>query len=190
MFNCFTIDKNGISEGISPDAFDCILADSSGPVAVAEVGFVPAVKGLSADLSCPQFGLAFLKKIDRKTAKPMPGALVAIDPATWLPATPECSAELLDPCGNEELALMFMPDAYEARLASAIPGKPAVVHVPKGACKPVLDSRSKAEMLLGSLGVPQASIFTAPQVSRPSAPKAREAASKRTAKARATRAAR
>lgn len=183
MLLCYTIDKSGVSEGIPEDAFDCILSDTPGPVMAAELRLVPTVDGLSGGLDDAQLCLAFAKKTDPKSRTPEHGALVSVDPSNWFPADGKCSAVLLDPCGNDSNALMYLPDDGSVLLRATAPGKPKVLSIPPGGNRPVLSLIQPAELALRAIGVTAEALFGAPEPVSPKAlPKARRAASRKPAR--------
>lgn len=183
MLLCYTIDKGGVSKGIPEGAFDCILADTPGPVMAAELKLIPAVEGLSGGLNDAQLCLAFARKTDPNGRKPEHGALVSVNPLCWVPASGKCSAVLLDPCGNGLNALMYLPDDGSILLRATTPGKPKVLSVPPSGHVPVMASMDQATLSLLSLGFTVEALFGAPEPVSPKAlPKARRAASRKPAR--------
>lgn len=181
MFFCFSVDKNGVSEGIPADDYDCLLADGDGLVSGAELRFVPALDNVPDPSE--QLCLAFLRKTDG--GSPEPGAVVSVDPSAWALASDRCGVRLLHPCGRGRNALLLLDDSGVPALRSVWEGRQFNVHVPRGGHVPVMSPRSEAASLLDALGVDQDELFSGPRESRPAGPKARKAASRKPAKAAA-----
>lgn len=163
---CFTIDKDTLSDGIDPDAHDCLLAAGGHPVASAVVRMVPVLPPGSTDLRTKaQLSLSFvLESPDDK----QPGCILSVDPREWNVCLADNPMVLLDPCGPGGRALLMLPPGEDNLLVSMKDA--ATVLGTDDAGRPVVRKTSRAMLMLSALGAKLEATAATPAPGSPRSP--------------------
>lgn len=168
-FKCFTLNKEGIKEGIPVDEYECIIADTKAKtIKTADLKLVPVLPYTQPTLEhTAHLSLAFLKEADEAT-EISPGIILSVDPYAWRICMSLTNLTLLDPCGFTGYVLLFIPPESPNVLISA--DKTMRVFGTNKSGEPEIRVTNRAASMLQAIGINVKDLF--PDYELPARPKA------------------
>ena len=155
MFRCYTLAKDGVSEGIDTESFECIVSEKPGTMKLADLQLLPVLPGIKPDPGTIQLCLSFLHDCTGSTDKPDTGAILSVDPLVWRMCTEKSPMRLLDPSGSNGHVLLLI-QAHGANLfVNAF--CPTMVVGSDFTGRPTIGQVSRAAVMLSALGITKVS---------------------------------
>jgi len=152
MFRSYTLTKEGLSDGIKTDLFECLVHDIGEDVAVCvEVSMLPILP-YAADMQLSaQLSLGFMKACSTDPDKIRAGAVLAVDATSWRLCTATNELVYLDTSTDGSMILLFVPASSVNALIS-IDNSGRVLSTDSYGV-PSIRETSRAELMLSAIHV-------------------------------------